>query len=160
MTSVDVDVKSLVTDEMRACIGNTSAICYLPEEISASDVRRYIEATGDKNPLWTDAAFARSVGYQGPRVPPIFILQLYRRAESWEMGESDDWSGLVLPPNFTSTRNAGQEVEWLAPVYVGDTLEFQDKLVDVFAARATAVPSSSVSASAKCVIKMAFRSCG
>ena len=38
-----------------------------------------------------------------------------------------------MTPTFTSTRNAGQEVEWVAPVYVGDTLEFQDKLIDVFA---------------------------
>jgi acyl dehydratase len=50
----------------------------LPEPISASDVRRYAEATGDANPLWLDDAFARSVGYRGHPVPPMMVLELVR----------------------------------------------------------------------------------
>jgi acyl dehydratase len=134
------EIEGLVTDAMRACIGRTSPVMALPEEISASDVRRYVEATGDANPLWTDDAFARSVGYRGRRVPPIFILQLFRRTPEWEMGEAMPWSELELPPNYTNTRNAGYEVEWLEPVYVGDRLTFQYRLVDVFARRGRAGP--------------------
>jgi len=130
---MSVDIATLVTDEMRACIGATSPVFRLPEEISASDVRRYVEATGDRNPLWMDDDFARSVGYKRRRVPPIFILQLFRRAPEWEMGEQMEWSRLPLPPEYTNTRNAGHEVEFIAPVYVGDTLSFQYRLVDVYA---------------------------
>lgn len=131
--SMSTDIENLVTDEMRACIGNASPMMSLPEEISASDVRRYAEATGDHNPLWMDAEFARSVGYKGRRVPPILILQVYRRTPEWEMGENPEWTGLKLPENYTNTRNAGHEVEWLAPVYVGDSLTVQYRVVDVYA---------------------------
>ncbi len=130
---MSVDIESLVTDEMRACIGAESPVMSLPEEISASDVRRYAEATGDNNPLWMDDEFARSVGYKGRRVPPIFILQTFRRSPEWEMGEESGWTGLKLPPGYTNTRNAGHEVEWIAPVYVNDKLTFKYRLVDVYA---------------------------
>jgi acyl dehydratase len=130
---MSVDVESLVTDQMRACIGRMSPVMSLPEEISASDVRRFVEATGDNNPLWTSDEFARSVGYKRRRVPPIFILQLFRRTPEWEMGEGMPWAGLELPEGYTNTRNAGHEVEWIEPVYVGDHLTFQYRLVDVYA---------------------------
>jgi acyl dehydratase len=129
---LSTDIDSLVTDEMRACIGNTSPIRTIPEEISASDVRRYVEAIGDYNPLWTDDELARSVGYRGRRVPPILIRELRWRIDEQELADGDTWTGLVLPPGFTSTRNAGQEMEWLAPVYIGDRLSYQSRLTDVF----------------------------
>src|SRR5438105_4753249 len=115
---MSVDVESLVTDTMRACVGAESPLMSLPEEISASDVRRYAEATGDFNPLWMDDEAARSAGYKGRRVPPIFILQTFRRCPEWEMGDAMPWAGLELPPEYTNTRNASHEVEWIAPVYV------------------------------------------
>src|SRR5581483_5110198 len=101
-------IENLVTDQMRACIGKTSPVMELPEEISASDVRRYVEATGDRNPLWMDDAMP--------------------------------WAGIELPPNFTNTRNAGHEVEWLEPVYVGDRLTIQYRLVDVYARQGRSGP--------------------
>ncbi len=111
---------TLITDDMRACIGKKSPVWSLPEEISASDVRRFAEATGDQNPLWMDDDFARSVGYRGRRVPPQLVQQMRWRIDSRDPGESDSWSGLKFPPGYTSTRNAGQEVEWLAAVCIGD----------------------------------------
>ncbi|HEY3115926.1 MAG TPA: MaoC family dehydratase [Chloroflexota bacterium] len=125
-------IETLITDDMRACIGKKSPVWSLPEEISASDVRRYVEATGDNNPLWLDDDFARGVGYRGRRVPPLFVQQMRWRIDSREPGESDSWSGLKFPPGYTSTRNAGQEVEWLAPVYIGDSLTFQTELTEIF----------------------------
>ncbi|HZT07984.1 MAG TPA: MaoC family dehydratase N-terminal domain-containing protein [Chloroflexota bacterium] len=133
-------IENLVTDQMRACIGKTSPVMELPEEISASDVRRYVEATGDRNPLWMDDAYARAAGFRGRRVPPILILQVYRRAPEWEMGDAMPWAGIELPPNFTNTRNAGHEVEWLEPVYVGDRLTIQYRLVDVYARQGRSGP--------------------
>lgn len=137
---VSTDIDALITEEMRARVGRTSPITTLPEEISASDVRRYVEAIGDRNPLWTDDEFARSFGYRGRRVPPILVRELHWRTDERELGEGESWTGLVFPPNYTSTRNAGQEVEWLAPVYVGDRLSFQSRLVDVYARQGRAGP--------------------
>ena len=128
------DVSSIVTDEMRACIGRTSNVIGLPEPIGPGDIRRFVDATGDANPLWTDEAFARSKGYKGRVVPPIMVLELYRRMGSEAGGEEEgSWQNLPLPPEYTDTRNAGKEVEWLQPLYMGDTLTLQHRLVDIVA---------------------------
>ena len=137
------DLKSLITDEMRACIGRTSPVRSMPEEIASSDIRRYVEAIGETNPLWTDDEFARSLGYKGRRVPPLLVTQFRWRIEDREEGEhlaESEWSGLVYPDGYTSFRNAGQEVEWLAPVYVGDILSYQSKLTDIFVRQGKAGP--------------------
>ena len=130
--STELDV--LITPAMRACIGRTSPVVALPEEISASDVRRYVQAVGDDNPLWSDDELARRAGYRGRRVPPLLVVELH-----WRTGDrvaenlvESEWSGLVYPEEFTSFRNAGRELEWFAPVYLGDLLTFQSRLADLF----------------------------
>ena len=59
---MSAELDSLITPEMRACIGRTSPVVSLPEEISASDVRRYAQAVGDDNPLWRDDEVAQRTG--------------------------------------------------------------------------------------------------
>ena len=59
------DVDAVLTDEVRAWIGRSSDTREFPEPISASDVRRYLDATGDRNPLWHDDAYAQAAGYRG-----------------------------------------------------------------------------------------------
>ena len=43
------------------------------EIISAADVRRYVDATGDANPLWLDDDFARAAGYRARLLPPTLV---------------------------------------------------------------------------------------
>lgn len=128
-------IDSLVTAEMRACIGSSTAPVDLPEEIGASDVRRFLEVIGETNPLYRDDAYARRLGYMGRVVPPMLVVQLFRRVEDLE-GEGGSaatlWPDLQLPPNYTNTRNAGHEFNWLRPVYVGDRLTLQQRLTDIY----------------------------
>ena len=124
------DASTIITDEMRSCIGRTTEPVSLPEEISASDIRRYVDATGDANPLWTDEAFARAHGYRGRVVPPVMVLQLYRRMAGWSESHLQN---IPLPPEYTDSRNAGKEIEWLAPVYLGDTLTVQNRISGIVA---------------------------
>jgi acyl dehydratase len=128
-----MDADSLITEEMRAWIGRSTPVLELPEAISPSDVRRYVEATGDRNPLWLDDAFARSVGYRGRLVPPMMVLELFRRTRSEEDEAADPWARIPLPPNYTDTRNAGTDVEWLKPVYLDDRLSIQSTVADIVA---------------------------
>ena len=129
------DIDSLVTDDMRACIGTSNPPVELPEEISASDVRRFLEVIGETNPLYRDDAYARRFGYRSRVVPPILVVQLFRRVEDMEAeggGSGAMWPGLRLPANYNNTRNAGHEFTWLGPVYVGDRLTLQQRLADVY----------------------------
>jgi acyl dehydratase len=127
------EVATIVTDAMRACIGATLPKLTLPEAIYPSDVRRFLDATGDRNPLWTDDEFARRAGYKGRVVPPMLVVQLYRRAQPEGADSASIWPNLVLPEGYTDTRNAGTEIEWLDPVYIGDELTIQHRLVDIYA---------------------------
>ena len=129
-----VESEELITEQMRTCIGSTTPPRELPEEISASDVRRFLEVVGETNPVYRDDAFARKFGYRGRIVPPMLVVQFFRRLEDEEQDGQDrpDWPGLVLPPNYTNTRNAGHEFNWLRPVYVGDRLTLQQRFKDIY----------------------------
>jgi acyl dehydratase len=124
LTEADV-----ITDAVRAWIGYTSEPQPLPEEIAAVDVRRYVEATGDRNPLWLDDEAARAAGYRARILPPMMVVGL-----SWRLGDgSRAQHQIPLPEIYSDRRNAGLEIEWLGPVYVGDRLVLQHRITDIVA---------------------------
>ncbi len=127
------EAESLITEELRSWVGRSSPRLPLPEAVSASDIRRYVDATDDRNPLWLDDESARAAGYQGRLVPPMLVLELTRRAQDESGDGADWWHKLPLPPDYTDTRNAGGELEWLAPVHVGDQLALESSIVDIVA---------------------------
>lgn len=129
---MSLDASTLLTDELKAWVGRTFGPFAMPEEISASDVRRYADATGDRNPLWLDEAYARSYGYEGRIVPPTLVVDLSWRMREEEADATRAWHfALPLPPNYSDARNAGREIEWLRPVYVGDRLSIEHRIVDI-----------------------------
>jgi acyl dehydratase len=128
--------EAIITPELRNWIGHEGPITRL-EIMSASDVRRYVDATGDTNPLWLDDDFARSAGYQNRLLPPTLVGWV-----PFSMREGDSASGadatdlrrqLPLPEGYTNVRNAGSETEWLQPAYVGEQLSTQSRIVDIVA---------------------------
>ena len=62
----------LITEALRAWIGRETPLRRL-ESVTASDIRRYVDATEDANPLWLDDEFARSKGYRRRLLPPIMV---------------------------------------------------------------------------------------
>lgn len=122
---------SVITPEVRAWIGRISEPMPLPEEICASDIRRYVDATGDQNPLWLDDGAARAAGYRARIVPPMLVVDLGWRLKSLEGGRL--WHQVPLPPTYTDTRNAGNEIEWLTEVYIGERLTLQHRITDIVA---------------------------
>ena len=126
------DIDSVITAEVRSWIGRSTEPMTLPEEISASDVRRYINATGDRNPLWLDDDFARAAGYKARILPPMMVIDL-----SWRIHEAESgrlWHHHIpLPPNYVDARNAENEIEWLAEVYIGETLVIMHRIIDIVA---------------------------
>ncbi|MBI4529076.1 MAG: MaoC family dehydratase [Deltaproteobacteria bacterium] len=132
MQNIKKETDSVVTEELKTWCGRTLGPIPLPERISESDLRRYINATGDRNSLWLDDEFARSVGYRGRVIPPMMVAELYRRSEGSGGTLSDNlWEAMPLPENYTESRNAQAEFEWLEPVYLGDRLSVTHRIVDI-----------------------------
>ena len=117
--------ESILTPELRSWIGRSSRPAQL-ETMAASDVRRYVDATGDANPLWLDDDFARSAGYPSRLLPPTLVGWIPFSMKEGDSASSSDATDLrrqlPLPDGYTNVRNAGSEAEWLQLAYVGEQL--------------------------------------
>ena len=126
--------ETIITPELRAWTGRKTLRRRL-EIISATDVRRYVDATGDANPLWLDDAFARSAGYRGRLLPPTLVgwvpFSFKEGTERANSDPSDLRRQLPLPPEYTTVRNAGSETEWLELAYLGDQFSAESVIVDI-----------------------------
>ena len=128
--------EAIITRELRGWIGRGTPLCNL-EIINASDVRRYVDATGDANPLWLDDDYARSAGYRGRILPPTLVGWVpFSFKEGTERASTDPTDlrrQLPLPAGYTNVRNAGSETEWLQPAYLGEQLATQSSVIDIVA---------------------------
>ena len=90
--------------------------------ITAQDIRAFVEAVGDLNPLYLDPAVAREAGYSDVIAPPLFCLQLRgdRRLPEVELDP-----GLV-------TLNGGQDLEFYDDLCAGQTYTATAKLAEVY----------------------------
>jgi acyl dehydratase len=133
MTSSDA---SIMTQQLRGWIGRQSPSRPL-EILSPSDVRRYVDATGDANPLWLDDEFARDAGYRSRLLPPTLVGWIpFSFREGTERANSDPTDlrrQLPLPPEYTNVRNAGSETEWVRPAYLGEQLSTRSSILDIVA---------------------------
>jgi hypothetical protein len=68
-------------------------------------------------------------------LPPILVGWIpFSLKEAAGDGDSFDLRRLLpLPPEYTNVRNAGTELEWLEPAYVGEPLSVQVELKDIVA---------------------------
>ena len=126
--------EAIITPELRGWIGRQTPLRAL-EVISAADVRRYVDATGDANPLWLDDDYARGAGYRGRILPPTLVGWVpFSFKEGTERADPTDLRRqLPLPAGYTNVRNAGSETEWVRPAYLGEQLSTQSAVVDVVA---------------------------
>ena len=111
---------NFLTEEMRAqAIGIASEPVGL--DVEKGHVRRFAEAVGDANPLWSDEAAARMTRYGGIIAPPTFLRSL--RVE------------LPQPPfeiPFTRVLDGGSEWEHFEPVRVGDRITAVVRIADIY----------------------------
>src|SRR5215468_10701054 len=125
--------QSMITLELRNWVGRKSLLIQL-EIMTASDVRRYVDATGDANPLWLDEEFARDAGYQRRLLPPTLVGWVPFSMKEGDSANTTDMRRLLpLPDGYTNVRNAGSETEWLQPAYVGEQLSAHSHIVDIVA---------------------------
>ncbi len=123
-------------DALREWIGRATPLRPL-EQIFPSDLRRYVDATGDANPLWLHDDFARQHGYRGRLLPPVLVGWVPFSIKEGSGHAQDDAADLrrQLPvaSTYTNVRNAGTESEWLRPAYLGEQLFVQNVLTDISA---------------------------
>lgn len=129
-------IETIITPELRSWIGRKTPLRHL-EVISVADVRRYVDATGDSNPLWLDDDYARNAGYRGRILPPTLVGWVpFSFKEGTERANADPTDlrrQLPLPSEYTNVRNAGSETEWVQPAYLGELLSTQSTIVDIVA---------------------------
>ncbi|MCS7207468.1 MAG: MaoC family dehydratase N-terminal domain-containing protein [Dehalococcoidia bacterium] len=106
----------LTEEQRRSLIGKESRpVSTLVEK---GHIRRFAEAIGDPNPLFTDEAAARRTRYGGIIAPPTFL-----RAVRTEMVALDLPGSRLL--------DAGSEWEYFEPVRPGDVITAVARVVDV-----------------------------
>ena len=127
---------SIITAELRSWIGRTTPLRAL-EILSASDIRRYADATGDMNPLWLDDESARAAGYRGRLLPPTLVgwvpFSLKENLDGSASDTIDLRRQLPMPEAYTNVRNAGSETEWIQPAFFGEQLSIRSCVVDIVA---------------------------
>lgn len=127
---------TIITAELRGWIGRKTLLRQL-EIIAASDIRRYVDATGDANPLWLDDDYARGAGYRGRILPPTLVGWVpFSFREGTERANTDPTDlrrQLPLPAAYTNVRNAGSEAEWVQPAYLGEQLSTQSAIINIVA---------------------------
>jgi acyl dehydratase len=123
---------SLIPDETRALVGErlSDPVTRL---ITLDAGQRYACAADDLNPIYFDEAAAQAAGYRTCVIPPTFL--------GWAMGgfrpltalRPDGLYGAAgdarrIKLNVQRSMAAGDEWDFLAPIYGGDTITAETRL--------------------------------
>ena len=123
--------ESLLTPEVRACIGKTGQpVTGYP--ITEHEIRRYCHAVDDLDPRWLDP----EAGPGGVTAPPMFVsipFDIDRPLRDLsEDGTALEHEGLVFPPlSLKRKLFGGLEIEWFRDMRPGDVLTRQYRVRDI-----------------------------
>lgn len=125
--------ESLIPEAARAMVGQVLGTP-IRGEVLRKEIERYAHAVGDENPLYFDPEYARAAGYRDVIAPPLFV-EIFQRpdvplAELREDGLSKGRQA-PIPLPVTRVMAGGEEVEYLHPLYPGDTLTGETRLADL-----------------------------
>jgi acyl dehydratase len=125
---------------LRDWIGREAGPIRSAGPIEWSDVRRFMNATGDTNPRWGDADLAANPHRLGALAPPAMLFDVVRPAagedDPDEHGERrfpsiGGLAAAIHVPDEVGRMNAGTEVEWLRPLCIGDWLSVRYRITDI-----------------------------
>ncbi len=92
-------------------------------QVERGKIREFVDAIGDRNPIYRDGAHAEKLGFAGIIAPPTLLRTfLYEPKAASEALKVKDWSYIV---------HGEQEFEYFAPVLAGDVLTAQDQIVSI-----------------------------
>jgi len=141
--------EEIVTPEIRAMIGNESAPRQAVDKVTTSEVRRWVTATLDDNPLWYDEDYANQTRFGTGCAPGPFPMRAvghWKRAlgtpdpvraldfdDDFRYGDEslDDPAVKIHWPEGVGAFHAGNQVEYFQFPRVGDQISVVEKLVEI-----------------------------
>ena len=119
-----------ITDKMKSLLGRTAEPVVL--EIERGSIKRFCDAVGDTNPLFTDVAIAKD-GPNGDMVcPPGFFGWPVKAAPMLGRGLMGEIMGSFAEAGFPGVLDGGVDYELFLPVYPGDVLVSAGKVIDIY----------------------------
>ena len=95
--------------------------------VGAENVAEFARALGDPNPLYVDAAAARTGPFGALVAPPTYPIAFMTQAMA---GGMDTFLELGL--NFMTLVHGEQEFEYARPLRAGETLTLTGRIADVY----------------------------
>jgi acyl dehydratase len=123
-------MSDLIPDETLALVGellDEPVTC----TITARESQRFALAAGDMNPIYFDESAAHEAGYRGLVVPPIFLAWAsapHRPLEELREDGLYKARGKRVTLRVKRVMFGGEDWEFLAPLYVGDTMTAATRL--------------------------------
>ena len=92
----------------------------------AGKVKLFCKAIGEEDPIYVDEAAAKKAGYARTPVPPTFLQAI--------TNDDPEKGGLLklLNVDIGLILHGEQHYDYFAPVYVGDRITCQQKVVDMY----------------------------
>ncbi len=107
---------SVMTDELRKQIGVEGEP--LVVEMEKGMLRKFVDAIGDPNPLWSDEEHAKKSKYGGIIAPPTFVLTI----------GSEQFQEVLALISAGTVLLGGTELEFYQPVRPGDWITVITKI--------------------------------
>lgn len=123
---------TLVPSKTLALVGTVTA-GPATAQVTAKEAQRYAQAVDDLNPIYFDEAAAKAAGYRTLVAPPTFVDHVTVQGKPLSGLRTDGLFGGAARVDVGLQRVmfGGQEWEWLAPVYVGDTITGTQRLAAI-----------------------------
>ncbi len=117
----------MVPDSLKQYIGKVDPPHL--REVEKGAIRRYADAVGDDNPLYSDEEYARKSRYGCIIAPPGFFGWAKKTISS-----SEGLVGLIgamIEAGYAGILDGGMAYDFYLPVRVGDTLVVSPKVADI-----------------------------
>src|SRR4030042_2244953 len=135
-------------DQLRERVGKVGTPVTGPDQVCRQMIRHWCEAMEDANPLYTDEDFARKSRYGSIISPPAMVQTWsferrwpdgqetrYRHPEKSHKTEQIDPAGVsfnkLSEAGFSATVDVDTTLEFVKPLYPGDTVTVQIKLASL-----------------------------
>jgi acyl dehydratase len=138
--------KSFLTEDVKALIGVETEWSAYSEPISPSEVRRFVHAIMDDNPLYYDGAYARATKYREVVCPPLYFAFAFRRAHGTpdpldRLKTDRDWDAYAgganrqalprVPHGFQRMVNGGSEIDLYKRIRPGKRVRTKVRYHDI-----------------------------